>query len=211
MVHRAHWSGLAVASMLRGIERFGASSQIDTSRLLSLYDDLPAAVIVDDAARIDEFLPQLDESISAALVILDVDVVHYIGNPSTQDRAGRLIVTMLAGLAAGFGALARHGIDRAGQQQSDSELPYGTFTINAFGSLVLRLIGELGAHYGPPSGPAVVFSAGSRGGYTTWSPFAYEAVALAEIGALREAAANVPGSVTVGLLAACGGFAPASP
>src|SRR3954451_3372162 len=72
IVHRAHRAGLAGATVLRGTSGFGASSQIHTSKILSLSDDLPVAiVIVDDAARIDAFLPELDELISEGLVLLD--------------------------------------------------------------------------------------------------------------------------------------------
>lgn len=88
IVRRAHRAGLAGASVLRGIEGFGASSHIHTSRLLSLSDDLPLAIIIVDAEeRIDEFLPQLDELITEGLVILDdVDVVRYVGR--TRDKPG---------------------------------------------------------------------------------------------------------------------------
>ena len=48
IVHRAHRAGLAGASVLRGIEGFGASSHIHTARLLSLSDDLPLAIIIVD-------------------------------------------------------------------------------------------------------------------------------------------------------------------
>lgn len=67
--------------MLRGIEGFGASARIHTTRLLSLGEDLPVAVvIVDTAEKIDAFLPQLDELIAGGLVILDpVDVIKYPG------------------------------------------------------------------------------------------------------------------------------------
>ncbi len=65
IVHRAHAAGLAGASVLRGIEGYGASSRIHTTRLLSLSEDLPVAiVIVDTDERIRAFLPQLDELIS---------------------------------------------------------------------------------------------------------------------------------------------------
>lgn len=89
IVHRAHRAGLAGASVLRGIEGFGASSQIHTARLLSLSEDLPLAVIiVDDAKRIEAFLPQLDELISEGLVIIDdVDVVRYVGR-QREDTVG---------------------------------------------------------------------------------------------------------------------------
>lgn len=86
IVHRAHRAGLAGASVLRGIEGFGASSHIHTTRLLSLSEDLPLAIIIVDVAeRIQQFLPQLDELIIEGLVILDdVDVVRYVGNPNKK-------------------------------------------------------------------------------------------------------------------------------
>jgi len=81
IVSRAHHAGLAGASVLRGIEGYGASSRIHTSRLLSLSEDLPLAVIiVDQEDRIRAFLPQLDELVAEGLVILDpVEVIRYVG------------------------------------------------------------------------------------------------------------------------------------
>ena len=81
IVHRAHAAGLAGASVLRGVEGFGASSRIHTTRLLSLSEDLPMAiVIVDREDRIRAFLPELDELVSEGLVILDpVEVIRYVG------------------------------------------------------------------------------------------------------------------------------------
>lgn len=81
IVHRAHTAGLAGATVLRGIEGYGASSRIHTTRLLSLSEDLPVAVIIVDAAdRVREFLPQLDELIGQGMVILDeVEVIRYVG------------------------------------------------------------------------------------------------------------------------------------
>ncbi len=87
IVHRAHKAGLAGASVFRGIEGFGASSLIHTSRLLSLSEDLPVAVvIVDDEERVRAFLPQLDELVGEGLVILDdCEVIRYVGR--TEERA----------------------------------------------------------------------------------------------------------------------------
>ncbi|MET9082871.1 DUF190 domain-containing protein [Streptomyces sp. NPDC004237] len=81
IVHRAHRAGLAGASVFRGIEGFGASSRIHTSRLLSLSEDLPVAVvIVDTEERIRAFLPQLDELVTEGLVTLDdCEVIRYVG------------------------------------------------------------------------------------------------------------------------------------
>jgi len=81
IVHRAHTAGLAGASVLRGIEGYGASSRIHTTRLLSLSEDLPIAVIIiDQEDRVRDFLPQLDELVSEGLVIIDpVEVILYVG------------------------------------------------------------------------------------------------------------------------------------
>ncbi|TWV31284.1 DUF190 domain-containing protein [Streptomyces misionensis] len=90
IVHRAHTAGLAGASVFRGIEGFGASSRIHTSRLLSLSEDLPVAVVVvDTEERIRAFLPQLDELVREGLVTLDdCEVVRYVGRVQGQDPAG---------------------------------------------------------------------------------------------------------------------------
>jgi PII-like signaling protein len=81
IVQRAHAAGLAGASVFRGVEGFGASNHIHTSRLLSLADDLPVAVvIVDTDDRVRRFLGELDVLITQGLVILDdVEVVKYVG------------------------------------------------------------------------------------------------------------------------------------
>ena len=81
IVHRAHRAALAGASVLRGIEGYGASSRIHTTRLLSLSEDLPVVVvIVDTEEKVRAFLPELEELVSEGLVILDpVEVVRYVG------------------------------------------------------------------------------------------------------------------------------------
>jgi uncharacterized protein len=87
IVHRAHTAGLAGASVFRGVEGYGASNHIHTTRILSLSDDLPIAiVIVDTDKRIQAFLADLDELITEGLVIVDdVDVVKYVGRPAPDE------------------------------------------------------------------------------------------------------------------------------
>jgi uncharacterized protein len=81
IVHRARAAGLAGASVFRGLEGYGASGLVHTSRLLSVSENLPVAVVVvDTAERIEEFLPQLDELAIEGLVLLDdVHVHRYVG------------------------------------------------------------------------------------------------------------------------------------
>jgi PII-like signaling protein len=80
IVHRAHRAGLAGATVLRGVEGYGAgSSRIHTSRILSLSEDLPVVVVlIDSPERIDAFLPQVDEVLAEGLVTLeDVEVALH--------------------------------------------------------------------------------------------------------------------------------------
>lgn len=81
IVHRAHAAGLAGATVLRGIEGYGASSHVHTTRILSLSQDLPVAVVIIDAeGRVRDFLPQLEELVGEGIVILDpVEVIRYVG------------------------------------------------------------------------------------------------------------------------------------
>ncbi|MET9350371.1 DUF190 domain-containing protein [Streptomyces termitum] len=81
VVHRAHAAGLAGASVFRGVEGFGAASLIHTTRILSLSEDLPVAVlIVDEEERIRAFLPELDTLVPDGLVVLDAcEVVRRPG------------------------------------------------------------------------------------------------------------------------------------
>jgi PII-like signaling protein len=86
IVHRAHQAGLAGASVFRGTEGYGASSRIHTSRLLSLSQDLPVAIIVVDTAEAtDRFLGAIDDLIADVLVLLDDVQVH---RPSVSSPGG---------------------------------------------------------------------------------------------------------------------------
>jgi uncharacterized protein len=92
IVHRAHSAGLAGASVFHGVEGFGASSVIHTTRLLSMADDLPVAVVVVDAPeRIRAFLPELDELTIEGLITVDeVEVIRYVGredHPAAEREA----------------------------------------------------------------------------------------------------------------------------
>lgn len=79
--------GLAGATVLRGIEGFGADSRLHTSRILRLSEDLPVVVeIVDTADNIAKVLPMLDEMVAEGMVTIEsVHVVAYRANtrPST--------------------------------------------------------------------------------------------------------------------------------
>lgn len=84
IVERVRAEGLAGATVLRGIEGFGADSRIHTSRILRLSEDLPVVIeIVDTAERIDAILPVLDEMVTEGMVT--VERVEIIAYRSSQD------------------------------------------------------------------------------------------------------------------------------
>lgn len=72
IVHKAHEMGLAGATVLRGLEGFGAHSRIHTSKILRLSADLPLIIeIVDTIDNIEQFLPEIDEAITEGLATLE--------------------------------------------------------------------------------------------------------------------------------------------
>lgn len=87
IVHRAHRDGLAGASVFRGIEGFGKSNHVHTTRLLSLSEDLPVLVVVVDAEdKVRAFLPELDDLAIEGLVIVEsVEVVRYAGRDERSE------------------------------------------------------------------------------------------------------------------------------
>ena len=71
--------GLAGATVLRGIEGFGAKAHLHTTRILRLSSDLPVLVeIVDQEDRIRAVLPELDTMVGDGLITLEkVEVIAY--------------------------------------------------------------------------------------------------------------------------------------
>ena len=82
IVERVRREGLAGATVLRGIEGFGADSRLHTSRILRLSEDLPVVIeIVDSAEQIERILPVLDEMVGEGMVTVEkVQVIAYRGS-----------------------------------------------------------------------------------------------------------------------------------
>lgn len=79
IVVMAREAGLAGATVIRGIEGFGADSHLHTARILRLSEDLPVVVeIVDTSENIERILPKLDEMIGDGMVTTErVHVLTY--------------------------------------------------------------------------------------------------------------------------------------
>ena len=79
IVERVREEGLAGATVVRGIEGFGADSRLHTSRILRLSEDLPVVIeIVDTPEQIDRVVPILDEMVGEGMLTLErVQIVSY--------------------------------------------------------------------------------------------------------------------------------------
>ncbi len=102
---------------------------------------------------------------------------------------------LLVALGAAIGAPLRYVTDRAVQARHDSVFPWGTFVVNAAGSLVLGAV----AGAAVSSGTYALLGTGLCGALTTYSTFSYETLRLAERGRTFLAGANVAASLLVGL------------
>jgi hypothetical protein len=71
--------GLAGATVLRGIEGFGASARLHTTRILRLSEDLPVLIeVVDREDRLRAVLPELDAMVGEGLITLErVEILAY--------------------------------------------------------------------------------------------------------------------------------------
>ena len=79
IVRKARDEGLAGATVLRGLEGFGAHSRLHTAKVLRLSTDLPVVIeIVDTEEKIRAFLPTIDDAIGEGLATLEkVEIRFY--------------------------------------------------------------------------------------------------------------------------------------
>ncbi len=73
--------GLEGATVWKGFMGFGAHRRMHTAKILRLSEDLPVLIeIVDAAAKIEAFLPDLDRMVTEGLVTLErAEVILYRG------------------------------------------------------------------------------------------------------------------------------------
>jgi hypothetical protein len=79
IVRRLRERGIRGASVFRGIEGFGRSSRVHTTRILAMSEDLPILIeVVDETDRLRPVLDELEPMIGGGLVTVErVEVVVY--------------------------------------------------------------------------------------------------------------------------------------
>ncbi len=115
---------------------------------------------------------------------------------------------VLVGLGGFAGAVARWLIDGWISERNPTALPLGTLVVNLTGSFVLGFLFAwvIERDVLPPD-VRLPLMVGFLGAYTTFSTFMLESWRLVEEGAYGLAAANLAGSVALGLVAVVAGLA----
>jgi CrcB protein len=110
-----------------------------------------------------------------------------------------VITAALFAVCAAAGAAARAEAGRRWNRHGG--LPLGILAVNVTGAFLLGLLSDAG----PPA--VTVLGVGALGGYTTFSSFARDAVALVEEGLPGAAAAYLTATLVAGIGAAAAGVA----
>jgi PII-like signaling protein len=86
IVMEARKSGLAGATVYKGVMGFGGNSRLHTAKILRLSEDLPVIIeIVDEISKIETFLPAVDKLFEDAacggLITMEkADIIKYKAN-----------------------------------------------------------------------------------------------------------------------------------
>ena len=119
------------------------------------------------------------------------------------------MVWLLIGLGGAVGSMARHGLNHLIHQRNlSATFPAGIFMINILGSAAIGGLAGLiasGRLHWSFEVRTFVF-VGVLGGFTTFSSFSLDTLALVRDGHLGQAAWNVAGQVGLSLLAVWAGY-----
>lgn len=105
-------------------------------------------------------------------------------------------------IAGGAGSLSRYGVGLAGQRWLGDRFPYGTLAVNLLGCFLIGVVMVIAEARQMDPRIRLAAVGGFLGGFTTYSAFAYETLALAE---RRSAAlaALYAGLTIIGCFLAC--------
>lgn len=108
------------------------------------------------------------------------------------------MTALLVLLGGAVGAPTRYLTDLLVQSRHDSKVPWGTFSVNVVGSLILGIVAGAGSGAGLPPWAVTLLGTGFCGALTTFSTFSYETVRLLDAGRWRTASLYVAVSVVAG-------------
>jgi len=113
---------------------------------------------------------------------------------------------LLVFMGGGLGAMARHGVNRAGFAVLGPGFPWWTLAINVTGSFAIGLLAGLFGALETGHNSRLFLITGFLGGFTTFSAFSLDALTLWERGAVLQSGLYILGSVILSLIAAALGL-----
>ncbi len=113
---------------------------------------------------------------------------------------------LLVGLGSGLGGMCRYLVSQL-LVTTQNGFPWGTFTVNIVGSLLIGLLWGLSSRL-PSLSPALtlLFMVGFCGGFTTFSTFSREGLSLLQMQNYTLFLLYTLGSVVLGILAVMVGY-----
>ena len=105
-------------------------------------------------------------------------------------------------LGGGVGSVLRYLV----ASSIHASFPFATLAVNVGGSFAIGLLGGWGERFGWSEAMRLALTAGLCGGFTTFSTFSKESLALAHSGRWCAFSAYVFGSVAIGIAAVALGY-----
>ena len=112
-----------------------------------------------------------------------------------------MMVLLWVMIAGGLGSGTRYLVGQWAAARLDPSFPYGTLIVNILGCFALGLVAQLASSTSWNPELRVAVAAGFLGGFTTYSTFNQETLALFAAGATGPALLNVVVTLSGGLLA----------
>ncbi len=121
------------------------------------------------------------------------------------------MIYLLIALGGAVGSVSRYALGRAVQGLTHHNFPVGTLLVNVSGCLLIGVLAKffMGSQTELPLRATLMI--GFCGGFTTFSSFTLETLALAQTGAWARAALYVAMSMVICLAATAAGFAIGKP
>jgi CrcB protein len=135
-------------------------------------------------------------------------VYHADQHPSGDRREESVLErVLLVGVGAFAGGVARYGVTIWLANRFGDSFPLGTLVVNVTGSFLLGfLLVLVTERLGLGAGARLLFATGFCGGYTTFSTFAFESLALVEGRAYLAATLNILLSVVFSVVGVAAGI-----
>jgi PII-like signaling protein len=87
IVRKAKDQGLAGATVIRGMEGFGASTRIHTAKMIELSTDLPIIIeIVDELDKIENFLTIIDSVVHEGMATVEKVYIRFYRARPHKDK-----------------------------------------------------------------------------------------------------------------------------